>query len=334
LAAVGQHQLEVQPAKEKQAESGVAQQRISPGGVALVNQLKIVKAAALQAALAIANAHSRNVAGSFLHDLHIVLSVAALLRKLGGPNQLPGRFDHALGHGLSFAFIAGQQRRSGPVVHHPMQLPNQVEGVGQPGIQPLAAIHRVHVTGVPGQEHPIAHGIVGGNRLLNGKLGKPDHLLKADRVGVDGLLDLVHRLLKGEVVAVEANVETVKVAFARNPGHVRGLVLKDNNLGNLRKIRFQHAIDNGPDDLRANDRERNLEVFSNPRPRPVGSYQISRSDGFSVRGDHLTARLKHLQALDFRAPFNRASQLAQLAVQQPLDERLTQHQKVLVQAPL
>jgi hypothetical protein len=161
-----------------------------------------------------------SIAGSFLDDLHIVLGVAASLGELGGSHQLPGGLDHALSHWLSFAFVSGQQSRIGAVVDHPMKLPNQVEGVGQPGVESLAAIDRVNVAGVPGQKSPIGHVVVGSHRLLDGKLGIPDHFLEAEGVGLDGLLNLLHRLLEGEVVVVEADVEAVNLAFARNPGHV------------------------------------------------------------------------------------------------------------------
>ena len=190
------------------------------------------------------------------------------------------------------------------------------------------------MAGVSGQKDFVFHGVVGGHRLFHGKLGKPDDLLHAQTVGFDGSFDPAQRLLESEVVGVHPNIESVELAFSRNPGHIGRLVLEDDNLGCLRKIRLDDDVEHRPHNLRPYNGKRNFELVSNPRLGPVAPDHVLRFDHFVTRSHDSASRVQEFQTLDFGLPLDARFKFGELLVQQTLHIGLTQHQEVLVKTPL
>ena len=85
--------------------------------------------------------------------------------------SLAGRDDAVL-DGAPLGLVALEQARPTPALQDGGELPAEVDGVADPGVEPVPAERRVEVRGVPGEEHP-AH-------------ARPVHELHARRPRVGG----------------------------------------------------------------------------------------------------------------------------------------------------
>ena len=190
--------------------------------------------------------------------------MGALIGVFGGPNKFSRRVDDAESHRSSLVLVAVEKLGIGSVMLHHVEFPDEVESVGKTGVETLAAVDRVDVTGIACQEDLVVHAVLGGHRFFDRELGEPDHFFEIQAMGLDRLLDSLQGLLVGEVVSVHADVEAVDVAFSWDPGNVRGLVLEDDDLGDFGEIGVQNSVDDGPNDLWADDGERDVEMVSDP----------------------------------------------------------------------
>lgn len=83
-------------------------------------------------------------------------------RELGGEHPIVGRglLDDGRLHRTTLGLVAVEQPRSGPPVQDRGQLPAQVDGVADAGVEAVAAERRVEVRGVSREHHPPPAGVV------------------------------------------------------------------------------------------------------------------------------------------------------------------------------
>ena len=78
-----------------------------------------------------------------------------------GDRHVGGRLaDHPLLDRASLDLVAVEQRRAAPAVQHGRELPAQIDGIAEPGVEPVPAERRIQVRRVAGQEdaaaaHPV-----------------------------------------------------------------------------------------------------------------------------------------------------------------------------------
>ena len=102
--------------------------------------------------------------------------------------------DHGLGVGMALQVVAGQLLGLHPTLHHPGQLPGQVEGIAHAGVQALPDPWRGDVGGISGQADPAMDEFARHPRVVRVDPG-PDDLqpLGVRHVPLEQSLDLVGR---------------------------------------------------------------------------------------------------------------------------------------------
>jgi hypothetical protein len=97
------------------------------------------------------------------------------------PHVLRCEIDRLLGDGATFDLVARQQVLASPTLQYGGQLPPDVHGVADRGVEPVTSPRRVLVGGIANQEYPVAPIRVGHQHASGPRIGRHD--LDLDVVG-------------------------------------------------------------------------------------------------------------------------------------------------------